>query len=132
MTTFVVSWDGDVDEFSRGISVTESYDGDVDIGSFFNGLRVSAWVRDDDQAGLFERAGDVVCEISWGKATGDCNSASMSGEFEDGALAVGAGRDNGDVGGIIYSGDYASSEDDFFPVKLILELECEARGEGRN
>lgn len=81
MTTFVVGWDRDVDEFGRRIGITESYDGDIDVGGFFNGLRVSAWVRDDNEAGLFERAGDIICEISWGKATGDCNSASMGGKF---------------------------------------------------
>jgi hypothetical protein len=115
MTTFVVSWDGDVDEFGGGVRVAEGEDRDVDVGGFFDGLCVGARVGDDDQSWFLEGAGDVVGEVSGGEATCDCDSAGVGGEFEDCALAVGAGGDDADVGWVVDCGDNAGCEDDFLP-----------------
>jgi hypothetical protein len=69
-------------------------DGDVDVGSLLDGLGVGARVGDNDQAGLLERAGDVVSEVTGGEATGNGNGAGVGGELEDGTLSVGTGRDD--------------------------------------
>ncbi len=71
-------------------------DGDVDVGGLLDGLGVSARVGDDDQAGLLERAGDVVGEVTGGEATGNGDGAGVGGELEDGTLTVGTGRDDAD------------------------------------
>lgn len=73
-------------------------DGDVDVGSLLDGLGVGARVGDDDEAGLLERAGDVVGEVTGGEATGNGDGASVGGELEDGTLTVGTGRDDTDCG----------------------------------
>lgn len=115
MTTFVVCWDSDVDEFGRGVGITESDDGDVNIGGFFDSLGIGARVRYDDEAGLFERASDVVGEITRSEATSDSNSTGVSGELEDGTLTVRTSRDDGDISGVVDCCDDASCEDDFLP-----------------
>lgn len=115
MAALVVGWDGDVDVFGRGVGVAERDDRDIDVGGFLDGLGVGARVGDDDQAGLFEGAGDVVGEVAGGEAAGDGGGAGVGGEFEDGALAVGARGDDGDVGGVIDCGDDAGCEDDLLP-----------------
>ena len=117
MAPLVVRRDGNIDILGRRIGIAERDDGDIDIGRFLDGLCVGARVRDDDQAGFFERARDVVGEVAWGEAPCDGGGAGVGGEFEDGALAVGAGGDHGDVGGVIDCGDDAGCEDDFFPVQ---------------
>ena len=54
MTTFVVCWDSNVDEFGGRVGVAESNDGDVDVGSFLDSLGIGARVSDDDQTRFFE------------------------------------------------------------------------------
>ena len=108
VAAFVICGDGNVDEFGGGVGVAESNDGDVDVGGFFDGLGVGAGVRYDDQAGLFERASNVVGEIAGCEATGNGDSTGVSGEFEDGTLTVWASGDDGDVGGVIDCCDDAS------------------------
>lgn len=71
-------------------------DGDVDVGGLLDGLGVGARVGDDDEAGLLERAGDVVGEVTGGEATGNGDGAGVGGELEDGTLTVGTGRDDTD------------------------------------
>ena len=115
MTTLVVGRDSDVNELSRGVGVTESNDGDIDVGGFFDSLCISARVGDDDEAGLFKRASDVVGEIARSEATSDSNSAGVSGELEDGSLTVGTSGDDGYISGVVDSYDDASCEDDFLP-----------------
>ena len=117
MTPFIIRWDGNIDIFGRRIGIAERNDGDVDIRRFLDGLCVGARVRDDDQAGLFERARDVVGEVAGGEAPRDGGGAGVGSEFEDGALAVGTGGDDGDVGGVVDCGDDAGCEDDFLPVQ---------------
>lgn len=115
MTSLIVRRDSHIDILGGGVGVAECDDGDVDVGGFLDGLSVGAWVGDDDQAGLFEGARYVVREVPGGEAAGDGGSAGVGGEFQDGALAVGACADDGDVGGVVDCGDYAGGEDDFFP-----------------
>lgn len=135
MAALVVGWDGDVDVLSWGVGVAECDDRDVDVGGFLDGLCVGARVGDDDQAGLFEGAGDVVGEVAGGEAARDGGGAGVGGEFEDGTLAVGACRDDGDVGGVVDCGDDAGCEDDFLPgggAGISVESGWEGwRGKGR-
>ena len=115
MTTFVVCRDSDVDEFGGRVGIAESDDRDVDVGGFFDSLGIGARVGDDDEAGLFERAGDVVCEIARSEATGDSNSTGVSGELQDSTLTVRTSRDDGDISRVVDCCDDASCEDDFLP-----------------
>ncbi len=115
MTTFVVCRDSDVNEFGRGVSIAESNDRDVDVGGFFDSLGIGARVRYDDEAGLFERASDVIGEIARSEATSDSNSAGVSGELENSTLTVWASRDDGDISRVVNRCDDASCKDDFLP-----------------
>jgi len=81
-------------------------------------LGVGTRVRDDDDAGFLEGAGDVVGEVTRGEATGDGGGAGVGGELEDGALAVGARGDDGDVGGVVNCDEDAGGEDDLLPGTL--------------
>ena len=117
MTTLVVGGDGNIDELGGGVSVAESDDGNVDIGSLLDSLGVGAGVGDDDQTGLLERSGDVVGEGTGGEATGNGDGTSVGGELEDGTLTIGTGGDDTDVGGVVNSGDDTGGEDDLLPVK---------------
>ena len=115
MPSLVISRDSNIHIFSRGVGIAERDDGDVDVGSFLDGLCVGAWVGDDDETRLFEGARDVVCEVPGREAACDGGGAGVGGEFQDGALAVGAGGYDGYVGGVVDCGDYAGCEDDFLP-----------------
>ena len=115
MATLVVGGDGDVDVLHGGVGVAEGDHGDVDVAGLLDGLVVGAGVRDDDQARLLEGARDVVGQRTGGEATGDGGGAGVVGELEDGALAVGTGGDDADVGGVVDGGDDAGREDDLLP-----------------
>lgn len=116
MATLVVGGDGNIDVLGGRVGIAEGNDGDVDVGSLLDGLGISAGIGDDDEAGLLERAGDVVGERTGGEATGDSLSAGVGGELQDGTLTVGTGRDDADVGRVVDRGDDASSKDDLLPV----------------
>ena len=123
MTALVVGRNGNVHELGRGVGIAERDDGDVDVRGLFDGLGVGARVRDDDETRLFEGARDVVGEVAGGEATGDGGGAGVRGEFEDGALAVGAGGDDGDVGGVVDGDDCSGGEDELFPgVRISLVI----------
>ena len=115
MATFVVCRDGDVNEFRGGVGITKSDDRNVDIGGFFDSLGIRARVSYDDEARLFERASDVVCEIARSEAASDSNSTSMSSEFEYSTLTVRTSRDDGNIGGVVDCCDDASGKNDFLP-----------------
>lgn len=115
MTTFVVRRDGDVDEFGWGVGITEGDDGNVDVGCFLDSLSVGARIGDDDEARLFERAGDVIGEISRGETPSNGDSAGVGGELEDSTLAIGAGRNYSDVGWVVNCGNDASCENNLLP-----------------
>jgi hypothetical protein len=115
-----LGWDDHIDVLGRRVGVAESNDGDVDVGSLLDSLGIGAWVGDDDEAGLLERAGDVIGEVTGGEATGDSRGTSVSGELEDGTLAVGAGADGGNVGGVVDGYDDAGCQDDLLPLRWEL------------
>ena len=117
MTTLVIGGYGDIDEFSRRVCITQSNDRDIDIGSFLDSLCISARVRDDDEAGFFKRASDVVGKIAGCESSSNGDGARVSGELQDSALSIGTGRDNGDVSWIVNSSDDAGCEDYFFPLQ---------------
>ena len=117
MATLVVGGDGNIDVLGGRVTVAEGLeesvqaqllpcivraynDGNVDVGSLLDGLGIGARVGDDDEAGLLERAGDVVGEVTGGEATGNGDGAGVGGELEDGTLTVGTGRDNADWGSL--------------------------------
>lgn len=116
MATLVVGGDGDVDVLGGGVGVAEGNDGDVNVRGLLDGLGVGAGVGDDDQARLLEGAGDVVGEATGGEATGDGGGAGVRGELEDGALAVGTGRDDANVGRVVNTDNDAGGEDNLLPV----------------
>lgn len=117
VTSLVVGWDGYVDELGWGVGVAEGDNGNVDIGSLLDSLSIGAGVGHDDEAGLLERAGDVVGEVTWGETTGDGDSSSVVGKLQDSTLTVGTSRDDTDVGWVVDSCDDAGREDDLLPAR---------------
>lgn len=116
MATLVVGGDGNVDEVGGGVSVAKGNDGDVDVAGLLDGLGVGARVGDDDQAGLLERAGDVVGEVTGGETTSNGGSTGVGGELQDSTLAVGTSGDDTDVGRVVDGGDDTGSEEDLLPI----------------
>lgn len=116
VATLVVGGDGNVDVLGGRVGVAEGNDGDVDVAGLLDGLGVGAGVGDDDQARLLERAGDVVGEATGGEATGNGGGTGVSSELEDSTLAVGTGRDDANVGGVVNANDDTGSEDNLLPV----------------
>lgn len=116
MATLVVGGDGNVDELGGGVGVAEGDDGDVDVAGLLDGLGVGARIGDDDEAGFLEGAGDVVGEVTGGEAAGNGNGTGVSGELEDGTLAVGTSGNHTNVGWVVNGCDDAGSKDDFLPV----------------
>ena len=119
VATLVVGRDGNVHVLSGGVCVTEGNDRNVDVGSLLDGLGVGAGVGDDDQTGLLEGTGDVVGEGTGSEATGDGGGTSVSGKLQDGALTVGTGRDNANVGGVLDGDNDAGSEDNLLPNEMV-------------
>lgn len=122
MTALIVGRDGNVDKLGRRVGIAESEDWDVDVTGLLDSLRVGAGVRDDDKAGLLERTGNVVGEVTGSKATSNGDSTGVSGELQDSALTVGTSRDNTDVRGVIDRGNDASSKNNLLPVTSQLAL----------
>lgn len=119
MATLVVGGDGNIDELGGGVGVAERNDGDVDVAGLLDSLSIGTGVGDNDQAGLLERAGDVVGEVTGGETTGNGSSTSVGSELEDSTLAVGTGRDDGNIGGVVDGCDDTGSEDNLLPVKSL-------------
>jgi len=115
VTTLVVGRDGNVDELGRGVGVAKGNDRDVDVRGLLDGLGVGARVGDDDKTRLLERASDVVGEVTRGETTGNGAGTGVCGEFEDGALTVGTGGDDANVGRVIDGSNDARSEDYLLP-----------------
>jgi len=115
VTTLVVGGDGNIDVLGGRVRVAERDDGDVDVGSLLDGLGIGAGVGGDDEAGLLERAGDVVGEVTGGETTSNGRGTGVGGELQDGTLTVGTGRDNANVGGVVNGDDDAGSKDDLLP-----------------
>jgi len=117
MTTLVVGWDSDVDELSWGVSIAESDNWDVNVGSLLDSLGVGAGVGDDDEAGFLEGASDVVGEVTRGESTGDGDGTGVGGKLQDSTLAIGTGGNDTDIGGVVDSCDDAGSENDLLPAQ---------------
>src|SRR6266850_3031423 len=115
MTRLVVRRDRNVDVFERRVRVRERDDGDVDVGRLADRLVVDARVRHDDQAGLLERARDVVREGARGEAACDRLGARVGGVFEDGAMPVRSCRDHANVVGVLDGGNNPCSKDELLP-----------------
>ena len=115
MATLVVRGDGNVDELGRRVGVAKGDDGDVDVASLLDSLGVGTRIRDDNQARLLERAGDVVGERTGGETTGNGLGACVRGKFEDGTLAIGTGRDDANVRGVVDGNDNPRSQNDLLP-----------------
>ena len=115
VATLVVGGDGNIDVRGGRVGIAEGDDGDVDVAGLTDGLGIGAGVGNDDEAGLLERTGDVVGEGTGGEATGDGDGTGVGGELEDSALAVGTGRDDTDIGGVVDGGDDAGGEDNLLP-----------------
>lgn len=125
MPGLVVCGDGNVDELGGGVSVAKGNDGDVDVRSLLDGLGVGPGVGNDDQAGLLERASDVVGEVTGGETTSDGGGTGVGGVLQDSALTVGTGRDSADIGGVVDGSDDASSKDDLLPeIETPYQLSC--------
>lgn len=116
MASLVVGRNGNVDELGWRVGIAESEDWDVDVAGLLNGLSVGAGVGNDDEAGLFERTGDVVGEVTRGETTSDGDSSGVGGKLEDSALTVGTSRDDTDVGWVVDRGDDASCKNNLLPV----------------
>ncbi len=127
VATLVVGGDGNVDVLGGRVGVAEGDHGDVDVRSLLDGLGIGAGVGDDDEAGLLERAGDVVGERAGGEAAGNGLGAGVGGELEDGTLAVGTGRDDANVGRVVNGGDDAGGEADLLPVRNAGLAACVSR-----
>ena len=115
MLALVVGGDGDIDKLEGGISIAQGNNGNVDVRSFTDSLVVDTGVGNDDEAGLLERACDVVGEATGGETTSDGLSTGVGSEFEDGTLAVWASRNDTNVVGVLNSCDYTGGEDELFP-----------------
>jgi hypothetical protein len=89
VATLVVCWDSNINELGWGVSITEGDDWNVDVGSLLDSLGIGTGIGDDNEAGLLERAGDVVGEVTGGETTGNGDSTGVSSELQDGALTVG-------------------------------------------
>jgi hypothetical protein len=124
VTTLVVGWDSNINELGWGVSVAESDDWDVDVGGLLDGLGISAWVGDDDEAWLLEGTGDVVGEVTWGEATGNWGGTGVGGELQDGTLTIWTGRDNTDISWVVDGCDDAGSEDNLLPAKRAKLARC--------
>jgi hypothetical protein len=115
VTTLVVGGDGNIDVLGGRVGVAERDDGNVDVRGLLDGLGIGTGIGGDDEAGLLERTGDVVGEVTGGETTSDGRGTSVGGELQDGTLTVRTGRDNANVGGVVNGDDDAGSEDDLLP-----------------
>ena len=85
-------------------------------------MSIGARVRYDNEAGLFERASDVIGEIARSKAASDSNRTGVSGELEDSTLAVRTSRNDGDISRVVDCCDDTSCKDDFLPSSSKVSL----------
>lgn len=76
---------------------------------------IGSWVGEDKQAGLAEGGLHLVGEGTRGMPSSDCIRAGVLRELEDGALAVGAGRLDDDVLGVLDGDDDPCRELELLP-----------------
>jgi len=119
MATLVVSGNGNVNEFGWRIGIAKGDDGDVNIGSFLDSLSVGARIGDDDQAGLLERAGNVIGKVTGGETTGNGDGTSVCGKLEDSTLTVGTSRDDNNISWVINCCNNAGRKNDLLPTLTV-------------
>lgn len=115
LSGLVVGGDGNIDKLERSVGVTESNDGNVDVGSLSDSLVVDSGVGDNNHSGLLERSSNVVGEVTGGESTSNGLSTSESGKLEDGSVTVRSSRDDGNVVGVLDGSEDSGSEDDLLP-----------------
>lgn len=106
----VVAGNGNIDEAEGRVGVAKGDDGDTDVAGLVDGLLVKAGVSDNEKTGLLEVLGDLVGEGTRGETGREGLAAGVVGELEDSALAVGAGSDGDNVGGVLNGHNDASSK----------------------
>ena len=79
-------------------------------------MGISTGIGDDNEAGLLERSGDVVGEVTRGETTSNWGSTSVSGKLQDSALSIRTGRNDTDISGVVDGGDDTGSENDLLPI----------------
>ena len=77
---------------------------------------VETGVGNNDQAGFLEGAGDVVGKITGGEAASNGLGTGIRGELENCTVAIGASRDNANVGGVVNCNNDTGGEDNLLPV----------------
>ena len=112
VAALVVDGDGDVDVLKRRVGIAKSDDGDVHVRGLLDGLVVRAGVGDDEQTGLLELLGDLVGESTRGETSSNGGRSGVLGELEHRALAVRAGRDGADIGGVLDGSDDTGGKHD--------------------
>lgn len=120
VATLVVGGNGNIDVLGGRVGISQGNDGNVDIAGLLDGLGIGAGVGDDDQAGLLERASDVVSEATGGETTGNGSSTGVSGELEDSTLTIGTSGDDANVGRVVDGGDDTGSQNDLLPIYVQL------------
>lgn len=115
MAALVIRRDSDIDELGRGVGVTQSDYGDVNIRGFFDGLGIGTGVGDNNEARLFKRTSDVIGEVTRSETTSDGSSASVSSELQNSTLTERTSRDSANVGRVVNCSNNSRGEDDLFP-----------------
>jgi hypothetical protein len=109
----VVTGDGHVDKVYARVGVAEGNTGDIDVGSFHDGLLIGTGVGDHKKSGFLEFLGILIGKGTGSPSTGTGgDGASVLGVFEDGSLSVGSGRHHDHVFGVVDSDDHSGSEFD--------------------
>lgn len=110
----VVAGDDNINEFQGSVSVAQGNGGDVDVGSFNDGLVVVLGVSDDQESGLLEFFGQLIGQGPWDPSGGGVGSASgVLPEFVDGSLPVLFGTDHDDFGEVGDRGNDSGGEFNF-------------------
>jgi hypothetical protein len=121
MTALIVGWDSYINKLSWRVSIAKSNNWNVDIGSFLDSLGIGTWVGNNDEAGFLERSGNVIGKVTWGETTSNGDGTGVGGELENGTLTIWTGRNDTDIGWVVYSCDNSGSENNLFP-RRIFEL----------
>jgi hypothetical protein len=117
VATLVVGGNSNVDVLRGRVGIAEGNHGNVDVTGLLDSLGVGAGIRDDDEAGLLERARDIVGKATGGEAAGNSDSSSVGSKLEDSTLAVGSSRDGANIGGVVNGDDNSGGEDNLLPTR---------------
>jgi len=112
----VVAGDGNIDEREGRVSIGKADSGDVDVGSFNDGLSIALGVNNNQKLGFSELFGVLIGEGTGGPSGGRVGGGtSVLSILDDGSLTVGSGADNDDFFGSVDGGDDSSGELDLLP-----------------